>query len=338
MSVTQPREITQPNYFRPGRIPSGGSDVNPHYVLKVGTGVDEVALATATTDTIAGVCVEKLVADGVTRSIQVDGKVPVYSGAAISIGDELSVDSAGRVVTAVQALGTPQVVVGRAVTAASGADELIEVELKQLGRTYAAIMHVATIAAVKALAASSRYNGQLVHCRANQSNWHFNSTATMSEDTAQELCLEPDAGSGRWIRDDKAFVLKVPVAYTNTDGEALETIPESFALRLGGQPYWEVTAGFTGGSSSAIGISSNITGYEVAGDLLGGASGDVAATLVAGIDVGTIGDELGDQVGLHALLFEEGSEFQNDRITSVFTAGSGFACFPVFVAAAPATP
>jgi hypothetical protein len=188
---------------------------------------------------------------------------------------------------------------------------------------------VATRTALKAIAAAARYEGQTVLVQSDNSLWTFEASNTGTTDTAEELLIEPTAGTGAWVRADKSFIMKIPISYANTDGEAIETIPAGFALRLAGFPYWEVTTGFTGGSSSAIGISTNISGYETGGDLLGGASGDVAATLVAGDIAGTLGGELDDNVGFQALLFIAASEFQFDRITSAFTAGAGFACVPV---------
>jgi hypothetical protein len=85
--------------------------------------------------------------------------------------------------------------------------------------------------------------------------------------------------------------------------------------------YWEVTTGFTGGSSSAIGISSsNSTGHTTKGDLLGGSGGDVAATLVAGYPSGTIGADIAA-----GLMMVAADTVRFDRITSAFTAGAGAA-------------
>ncbi len=191
---------------------------------------------------------------------------------------------------------------------------------------------VATKAALAAITAANRYEGMLVQVQADRTLWTFDADGTASEDEAQDLIIEPDAGDGQWVAVDKAKVLKIPISYANTDGEAIFTVPAGFVLRLTGQPYWEVTTGFTGGSSSAIGVSTSVTGYTTGGDILGGASGDVAATLVAGDAIpGTIGGELGDQVGFHALALVEDDELQFDRITSAFTAGAGFVHVPVAI-------
>ena len=84
--------------------------------------------------------------------------------------------------------------------------------------------------------------------------------------------------------------------------------------------YWEITADWTGGSSSAIGISGP-SPHNTKGDLLGGGSGDVAATLVAsaGVALGTIGADTAAGVMLKAA-----DTVKFDRITSAFTAGTGF--------------
>ena len=199
-----------------------------------------------------------------------------------------------------------------------------------LGTNYSA--GVATKAALAAIPATGRHEGMIVEVQADRSLWVFDSDGTADEDEANDLVIEPDAGAGQWLALDKFKVLKVPVDYSMSDGDAILTVPAGFVLRLAALPYWEVTTGFTGGSSSAIGVSTSLTGYEVQGDFHGGASGDVAATLVAGIAAGTIGDELGDQTGMHAMIFVEGDELQFDAITSAFTAGAGYVCVPVAIA------
>jgi hypothetical protein len=336
MAASQLKSITQPSYHRTGSNLSG-SDIPKARILKAGAAADEIALATAVTDTLLGVSTETMY-DGKSQSYQVDGRVVIETGGAFSVGAELTTDSTGRAVGATQAAGASQKVIGRAVTASGGAAEFAEVELKQLGNTFSALLSTASRTTLAAIAASARFDGMLVMVLTDNSLWRFNSASTLTDDEAQELAVEPDAGTGCWIRVDKAFVMKIPISFANTDGEAIETIPEGFALRLTGHPYWEVTAEWTGGSSSAIGISTNVSGYETGGDILGGATGDVLATLVAGIAAGTQGGELVDEVAFHDLLLEEASEFQFDRITSAFTAGSGFVCIPVAVALAPATP
>jgi hypothetical protein len=206
------------------------------------------------------------------------------------------------------------------------------------GGTTGVVATRATRAAVKAIAAANRFDGMLVTVLTDNSMWRFNAASTLADDTAQELALEPDAGTGCWIRADKAFVMQLPVAFGRADGDTIETILEGFALRLAALPYWEVTTSWAGGSSSAIGIASNKTGYTAAGAVLGGAAGDVAATLDAGVAAGTIGTGFDSLAELQAALFVEGDTFTYEEITSAFTAGAGFVCIPVVVALSPATP
>ena len=85
--------------------------------------------------------------------------------------------------------------------------------------------------------------------------------------------------------------------------------------------YWEVTTGFTGGSSSAIGLNSSQSGHTTAGDVLGGSGGDVTALLgTAGIKEATIGADVAAGLVLRAA-----ETIKFNRITSNFTAGAGYA-------------
>jgi hypothetical protein len=307
-----------------------GVDIVKGYVLKDdATNLDGVALATASTDTIVGVSTQTMTSLH-TDSYQSDGKALVYSGGVIAKGDLLTVDSTSRVVKASAPSTTAQNYVGRAVTAAGAAGVLVEVELFKVQQSWVGASTVATRTALKALAAADRYNGQLVLVQEDGSLWRFNSTSTQVEDTADELVQGPSAGTGKWIRADKAFILKVPVSYANTDALAIETIPAGMTLKLTAHPFWEITTGFDGGSSSANGISTSLTGFDTKGDLLGGASGELTAAIgTAGIKAGTEGGELNDLTGFKAMLFVAGTEIRYDRITSAYTAGAGFVCIPV---------
>lgn len=120
-------------------------------------------------------------------------------------------------------------------------------------------------------------------------------------------------GASQWIA--------LPIAFGTANNAVLYTVPTGVRLYVH-RAIWEVTTGFTGGTSSAIGLSSSNTGYNTAGDILGGASGDVAATLVDGITGGTIGAKFGSN-GVIVLNAADTVKF--NRITSAFTAGAGFA-------------
>lgn len=331
MAVTQPRTIGQPNYFRSVKNASG-ADIPAYRVVVATAAVDGGELGSdPTTESEVGVSVEILSDGGPARSVQVDGKAAVTAGAAVSIGDNVTWDSTGRAITA--SLST-QRVIGRAVTAAASAGDLIEVELRAQGRTVTSVTQsVADKAALKALTTMS--NGDIVMLRSDRSFWTYVASLTTAADLAEDLIVDPTAaGDGRWVRADKAFIAKVPIAYTNTNGQAIWVIPAGFVLRLAGQPYWEIVTPFSGGSSSAIGLSTNITNLTTGGDLLGGASGDTTAVESAGVAAGTVGG--GSATELHGLLMVAGTEIQFDRITSAYTAGAGFARIPVIVANAPA--
>jgi hypothetical protein len=112
----------------------------------------------------------------------------------------------------------------------------------------------------------------------------------------------------------------------------LYTVPAGFELELE-TSFWEVTADFTGGSSSAIGLSSSNAALSTKGDVLGGASGDVAAGLLAaGVKAkGTKGAKMGNP-GAYLV---GGNTVRFDRVTSAFTAGTGIAHVHVSVVVAP---
>lgn len=129
--------------------------------------------------------------------------------------------------------------------------------------------------------------------------------------------------NGNWILTGTAGVqLKLAISKDTVDGAVLYTVPDDTRLLIE-QAFWEVTTGFTGGTSSAVGLSSSQAPHDAAGDLLGGAGGDVAATLVAGLTQGTVGVSFSAAPKMVAL--EAGATIKYNRIASAFTAGAGFA-------------
>lgn len=122
-------------------------------------------------------------------------------------------------------------------------------------------------------------------------------------------------------------VLAFPVDFTKADAAVLYTVPTGLRLQIG-RAFWEPLVSFAGGAASAIGLSSSNASYNTKGDLLGGAAGDVAAglTFAAPFFKGTIGAKQASQ-GVIVLI--AGDTIRFDRITSVFTSGSGFAHVPV---------
>jgi hypothetical protein len=126
--------------------------------------------------------------------------------------------------------------------------------------------------------------------------------------------------NGRYVRDGSAIALKLPIGFGTADAAELFKVPEGVRLAIE-RLWWEVTTSFTGGTSSAIGVSSDLAAYNTKGDLLGGASGNVAAAITAGQRGGTIGAKFGTN---GVVILTAGSIIRFDRITDAFTAGAGF--------------
>ncbi len=116
-----------------------------------------------------------------------------------------------------------------------------------------------------------------------------------------------------------AFWLTLPFTSATADAAVLFTVPTGIRLVVH-RALWDIVLAMTGGTSSAIGVSSSNAGYNTKGDILGGASGDVAATLTAGAKAGTAGEKYASN---GAVILVGGDTVRFDRITSAFTAGNG---------------
>ena len=117
--------------------------------------------------------------------------------------------------------------------------------------------------------------------------------------------------------------LKLAISFANADGDVLYTVPTNIAIMVR-SAFWEITTSWTGGTSSAIGLSSSLSPHDAAGDILGGASGDVAATLVStggAYKTGTAG--LSFTAAPKVVILTGGSTIKFNRIASAFTAGAG---------------
>lgn len=118
------------------------------------------------------------------------------------------------------------------------------------------------------------------------------------------------------------FWLALPFAFGTADAAALFTVPAGYRLHIH-RAAWEIAVSLSGGTSSAIGISSDDASASTKGDILGGSTGDVAATLVStGVPVkgGTIGAKFGSN---GCVVLAAGKVVRFDKITSAFTAGNG---------------
>lgn len=178
-------------------------------------------------------------------------------------------------------------------------------------------LSIATLAALKALEAldPTHVDGNEVLCAADGSRWVYNSSSSATGDDV--LVVDPTNAAGRWLRAPGMVDLRIAIGFGTADGAVLLTLPAG-ARMLVRRCYWEVTTAFEGGSSSAIGLAGP-SPHNTAGDLLGGAGGDVEATLTAGVKLGTVGADIAAGVMLKAT---ETVTFE--RITSAFTAGAGF--------------
>lgn len=120
-----------------------------------------------------------------------------------------------------------------------------------------------------------------------------------------------------------AVHLKLAIGYATADATMLAAVPAAKRLMIS-RAYWQVTTSFAGGTSSAIGVSSDDADYATKGDILGGVGGDVAATLVSTGRVykgGTLGTLFGSN---GVIVVGSGKLIRFDRVASAFTSGAGF--------------
>ncbi len=182
---------------------------------------------------------------------------------------------------------------------------------------------VASLTAMKGINPGARVDGQIFLNLADDTPWTFNAASSLTGDDI--LVAAPDSGSGRFLRLPGAGKFELPFTFATLDAAALLTMQAGQELaveRVG----WRISTGMTGGTGSAIGVSSNKTtptNWSTKGDILGGASGDVAATLTAGLKVGTIGADMDTLTKTRGLILVSGDVLRLDRITDAFTAGAG---------------
>jgi len=98
-------------------------------IMQKNTTADQVALATAATQVLTGILQNKPAAAGRAATVQVAGIAKVVAGAAVTVGDVLTTDGAGKAITFVPTAATVEWVIGFAMTAAAAANEVIEVLL-----------------------------------------------------------------------------------------------------------------------------------------------------------------------------------------------------------------
>lgn len=141
--------------------------------------------------------------------------------------------------------------------------------------------------------------------------------------------VHSDSVSSHVLNGGETFCVKPVINAATADAAVLYTTPSNLVLLVLPFVIWEVTESWTGGSSSAIGLSSSATGFTTKGDVHGGASGDVLATLTTGLKRGTTGAK----IATPGVILPGGSTIRFDRITSAFTAGAGRVIIPFMVVA-----
>lgn len=184
---------------------------------------------------------------------------------------------------------------------------------------------VASVTALSNIAAVSRADGMLCLVTSDASGgtslWRF-SAASSATDATNNVVVAPSSGSGAWLRETGSVALSIPITFSTADATALWTCPTGCRFHVR-EAWWDVGTSWTGGTNSAIGVDASVTGWSTPGDILGGASGDVAATLVStnARMTGTIGTKMDTRA--HGRLVMIASDTLNfNRITSVFTAGA----------------
>ncbi len=182
-----------------------------------------------------------------------------------------------------------------------------------------------TLAQLRDIPVSDRRAGLLARVDASFDPWVFDPNSSLTADNI--LVAAPTSGPGRWLRAPGWCTLYLPMSSATADAAALLTMQGQQAFAVDRFAGWRVTTSFTGGTSSAIGCSSNKTtptDWSTKGDLLGGGSGALAAALTAGFRPGAIGTDMDTLAKVRGLVLVAGDVIRHDLIASQFTAGAGF--------------
>lgn len=183
---------------------------------------------------------------------------------------------------------------------------------------------VADLPALKAVTLGQRTDGLICTVFSDTagevSRWRYSSASTAA-DTSENLVVTPTDTVGRWLRADRLVSLSLAVTKDTADNAVIFTVPVGAKLRAI-TAWWDVDTSWSGGAASAIGVHASATGFTTPGDILGGAAGDVAATLVSTNTrmVGTVGTKL---TPTDRLILIAADTLRFDRIVDAFTAGVG---------------
>lgn len=107
--------------------------------------------------------------------------------------------------------------------------------------------------------------------------------------------------------------------FAQADQSVVFTVPAGYRTQIE-DAFWEPLTSLTGGAASAIGLKSSNAGYNTAGDILGGAGGDVAAGLTA-VAATPLKRTVGAKIAAGVILIA-GDTIIYNKMVSAFTAGT----------------
>jgi hypothetical protein len=145
--------------------------------------------------------------------------------------------------------------------------------------------------------------------------------ASTANDATKQVSIRPtsiDSGDpGRFEILSRSFALNLAVTYQTADNAVLFTVPTGFRL-VAERLFYRVGSSFIH-PDGRVGASSSNAAYNTAGDLIGGAGGDAAAALTAGVRGGTIGAKFGSNGAVELVA---GDTIKWNVIAAGYTAGA----------------
>ncbi len=149
--------------------------------------------------------------------------------------------------------------------------------------------------------------------------------ASLANDTTSQLAIRPTALStiqaGRFEFFGTTTLLGAAVTAATADLAVMFTVPVGFTLLVTPRCWWNNTIAWTGGTNAAIGASSSASAYSTAGDLQGGAGGDLTAAMGTGYRAGSA---IGTKIASGGLvILTAGDTVIYNKIASTYGAGAG---------------
>jgi hypothetical protein len=149
--------------------------------------------------------------------------------------------------------------------------------------------------------------------------------ASLANDSTSQLAIRPTAlglaDPGRFEVFGTTTIVGDPVTAATANGTVMFTVPAGFTLLITPRCWWSNSIAWTGGTAAAIGAASSASAYSTAGDLQGGAGGDLTAAMGTGYRAGSaIGTKLASG-GL--VILTGGDTVIFNKLVSTYTAGAG---------------